>query len=336
MKKTLYMLVAVIAAFVSSCSNDDIPVKNATTFKINPETVIDAFADIEWSPGELSSFSSGSQLRCRVLIYNKENNLVAEDSIFSPDYTHVLTSNLLLEDGEYTAVFSSDVVEKDPFFEYWHLLGREKLQTTTFKDAGYIGRHAKMLGLTVKHLNVKGSGEIRVDLEPAGAFALVMYDEWNRYTNVKYYKLSSNKTCDELTLNDKGDPTYSVESADWLAWRLTRRTYDSKYSGGYEYVFLFPMKNVTLQFAAELDNDETYNFEGASGILNIEAGGAYFFLYDVTANVATWLDFTKKTRSTGSRWPSVTDTMKSNIYGGEGHSLRVKDYIQASNPLEIK
>lgn len=336
MRNRLYLLAVVIAVFMSSCSNDDIPVKKTTTFHINAETAISAFSNIEYTPGELSYMPSEGELRCRVLIYDKDNLLVAEDSVFSPDYSHVLTSNFFLEEGEYTAVFSSDLVKKDKTFENWQLIGREKLSTATFKDTGYIGGQTKILGLSVKHLTVKGAGEYHVDLEPAGALAFVYFADWNRYTNVEAFQLASNRTCDEMTLNDKGEPTFSVESADWLAWRLAYVPYDSNYEGMYCYVFLFPMKNVTLQFACDLDNGGNAVFEGASCNCNIEAAHAYSFVYDVMADEAEWWDYTNDTRSSGNKLPNAVGAVKTNIGDGEGNSLRVMDYSQASNPLEIK
>lgn len=300
MRKTLYLLTVLMAVLVSACTTEEIPIKHDITFKVNPRTVISPFDSIKQT---LFSFDFGSkeyQLRFRMLVYNSDNILVAEDSLFWSDYVFKHNFDVRLEDGEYTAVFSSDVVMKDKSLEYWHLLGTDRLSTLTFKDAGKIGVNRKILGLAVKHFSVGDVKEISVDLKPAGALLIVRYQNWNSYDNVDGFKLASNRFSDEMTLNDIGEPTYSIQSSERFAWSVSSVSYSkdtsSRYTGGYQYVFLFPMKNVTFQFAWTDNNTGTnYLFEGAKKLMNIQAGHAYDFSYDCETRKAEWLDVTDDT-----------------------------------------
>ena len=73
MKKYIYVLLAFMAIF-TSCSNDDITIRTATNFKINPSTVIAPFT-WEYESGDLESFNTDYRLRIRLLIYNSDGLL---------------------------------------------------------------------------------------------------------------------------------------------------------------------------------------------------------------------------------------------------------------------
>lgn len=298
MRKTLYLLTVLMAVLVSACTNEEIPIKHDVHFRVNPYTVISQFSGIELMEGALNTVGNDYQLRLRMLIYNSDNILVAQDSVFDSNYKMKHSFNVDLEEGEYTAVFSSDVVMKDKSLEFWHLLGTERLSTTTFKDAGLIGVYRKILGLAVKHFSVNGSLESNIDLESAGALVRVWYHNWNIFTNVEGYRLLSNRFSDEMTINDIGEPAYSIQASNSFQWRVSSVSYteeDSKRTNVFQYVFLLPMKNVTFQYAW-VDNAGTSNyFEGAKKIVTIQSGHAYDFLYNCETKNAVWLDVTDDT-----------------------------------------
>lgn len=313
---------------MSSCSNDDIPVNQSVTFKVNPSTVVSSYKEFE--PGELSSLPSGANLRMRILIYNEAGKLVAEDYAYMNDYTHIMTSSFNLPQGSYTAVACTDIVTDNKTFEYWDLSGKEILSTTTFTDKGYIGGALKILGLKVTHFSVdSNTKELNIDVKPAGALAIVWWKNWNRYSNVEAFRLYANRACDHMTLNAFGEPTYSVESSnDVSAWRIASMTYDSDYSGGYVYVFLFPVKNMTVQFGAELDDNYYALFENAEAVVDIELGREYYFTYDVTSEECEWLVLTDVDASSSDlNLEYYGNDQTSNGFENK-QSIKVIDFVQ--------
>lgn len=334
MKKYLAIFAVLCTVILSSCSNDDIPVAQTITFKVNPSTVVSSYR--EYAPGELSTLLSDYNLRIRLLIYNEAGKLVAEDETYMNDYTHIMTSSFNLEQGLYTAVSCTDVVSDNKTFEFWDLSGKESLSTATFTDNGYIGAQFKILGFNVTHFSVDNNAkELNVNVKPAVALALVMWENWNRYTNVEAFRLYANRSCDNMTLNASGEPTYSVESSNDVAnWRIAALEYDSQYNGGYVYVFLFPIKNMTMQFGAGLTDNTYALFDNAMALVDIELGKEYYFAYDVTSEECEWLVWTDVDTS------SSTSTLE--YYGNNttsngfecNQSIRVMDFVQPGNLSE--
>lgn len=328
MKKHLAILAVLFTVILSSCTNDDIPVSQAITFKVNPSTVVSSYQ--EFQPGELSSIPSGANLRMRLLIYNEAGNLVAEDETYMNDYTHIMTSSFNLEQGSYTAVACTDIVTDNKKFEYWDLSGKEKLSTTMFTDNGYIGGSLKILGIKVNHFSVDNElKEYHIDVKPAGALAFVWWKNWRRYNNVEAFRLYANRSCDNMTLNAYGEPTYSVESSNDVSdWRIASMTYDAEYAGGYVYVFLFPVKNMTVQFGASLKDNKYTLFKNAKEIVDIELGREYYFTYDVTSEECEWLVLTDvDARSSASKLEYYGNDTVSNGFENN-QSIRVVDFIQ--------
>ena len=109
MNKYLYLVIDLIASFFTSCSNDDITIGTAYTVNVNASTVISSFIAI--SDGEFEAFQdSKERLRIRVLIYNENGELVAQDAGIYTNYNVQLKSTNKLKAGKYTVIGISDVV----------------------------------------------------------------------------------------------------------------------------------------------------------------------------------------------------------------------------------
>ncbi len=102
MKKYLAIFAVLFTVTMSSCSNDDIPVDRAVTFKLNPATVVENLYEL--NAGDLTSIPSGATLNVGVYVYDDSGHLVAQDAQEFGAYTHILTSNLNLGKGTYTAI----------------------------------------------------------------------------------------------------------------------------------------------------------------------------------------------------------------------------------------
>lgn len=289
MKKYLAIFAVLFTVILSSCSNDDIPVSQAITFKVNPSTVVSSL--LEFTAGDLSSIDSDENLYVSLYIYNEAGKLVSTDVKTFKDYTHIMNSVQNIEAGEYTAVVSTQIID-DKGFKYWNITGTDNLSTFTVKDEGYIGGSAKILGLSAQKINVTSSTkEVSINVECAGAVALVQVMDWNRYSNVESFGLMANKSCDDVTFDYNGGLNYSIETKSDYSYWMTKWSYDSKYSGAYGYTFMFPYTNINMSFVAiTTSNSRNYLGEACTG--NIEKNHTYWFAYDVQEEETYWSDAT--------------------------------------------
>lgn len=297
-KKILGYSAAACALMLASCSNEDVPVSQAVSFRVNPNTVVSGFE--EYSGGELSVLADTYDLRVRLLIYNESGSLVSKSEELTNDYNHTVYMNANLEPGSYKVIALTDVVADENTFEYWSLADEEKLSTATVTDCGYIGGKYKLLGLRTLDIDItENQREVAVDVYPAGALAIVRFMNWNRYSDVSDFYLLSNRSCDDMRFDENGNPIYSVESSRDYDWILSSMEWDSNYSGGYSYVFMFPIDNMSLRFYAMSTADKLYGFGSAT--VNIEAGREYYFAWDVTNDTYDWQIFNTKSEPAGFR-----------------------------------
>lgn len=297
MKKYLAIFAVLFTVILSSCSNDDIPVSQSITFKINPSTVVNSL--VEFTAGDLSSIDSDQQLYVSLYVYNEAGNLVTSEIQKFSDYTHIMNSVQNIGEGDYTVVASTHIVN-DSGLKYWDFSGQDNLSTFTVKDEGYIGGSAKILGLTAQQVHVSASTkEVSMNVECAGAVALVQVMNWNRYSNVSDFGLMSNKSCDEVTFDYNGNLNYSIDSKSDYSYWMTKWEYDSEYNGAYGYTFMFPYTNINMAFVA-ITNSGSRNYIGEPCTGNIEKGHTYWFAYDVTDEETYWSDETGSVASYAS------------------------------------
>ena len=244
MKKYLAIFAVLFTVILSSCSNDDIPVDRSVTFKLNPATVVDNL--YEMYAGDLTSISSGATLNVDLYVYDESGKLVAQDNQVFNAYTHIMTSNLNLGNGAYTAVAISHVTSS---VDFWGVEGTENLNTLKITDNGYIGGKSKILGLTVEKVYVTdGENTFNIDINNAGAVACVAIINWNRYTNVKSFGLAGKQSCDYITTNNYGDVEYSLKSKSGYGFYKVKFDYNSNQTSAMTYFFTFPIKNAAMKF----------------------------------------------------------------------------------------
>ena len=294
MKKLFFLLAVIVTAIFSSCSNDDIEIQKPITFKINPETVINSYQ--EFSTGDLVVLPSTLKLRVRLLIYDEDGVLAASDTQKFKDYSHIMTSTLNLPEGKYTVVAMTDIVSDSNEDFAWALSGEEKLNTVKITKSEYIREQWEIMGLTTQNLYLNGNtDDVKIDVQPAGSLAIVYYKNWNYYNDVTHYALHCNRCPDHITLSNDGSVQYSIISDNYTKYRLSRVEWDSKYSGAYRYIFLFPVKGATFHFKCECTDGKTYTL-GDAQVIDIENGREYYFTIDVENDEAEWLVFNSNHR----------------------------------------
>lgn len=337
MKKYLAAFAVLFTVILSSCTNDDIPVGQTITFKVDPSTVISGYE--EFYAGDLTSLGDYYRLRIRLLVYNESGNLVASEESYSDDYTHIQTYSLALPAGKYTSVAVTDVVGKTQSFEYYTLSGEDKLTTTTFTHTGYMGEQRNILGLTTESLTIDNSAkDFSIKVRPAGALIVYYIKNWNKCSDfnvdISTYELWANQSNAALTLDSKGEPEYSVKSSSDYDWRWLSFDHTEEYSiyqNVYGYVFQFPMTNVKLQWIGKITDTSRYVTWGDSAVCSLEAGSEYYFEIDIETDTAQWLLLNSRSESgnleaagslDAAMAACVPDCMKSDVV-----TVRAIDYL---------
>lgn len=281
MKKIFVILTSVIAFVLSSCTNDDIPVSQATTFKIDPANVIQPFS-YEINPGDLEGVDSDNSLRVRLLVYNSEGVLVQSETQFLSSYASIMSTSVNLEKGDYTAVAITDVVEKDGeniTWACWELSDESSITTARITDLGYIGGRSKILGIGSQKFSVSdASEEISINPTPAGAVLCVMWRNIHTFSDVDMIVLETNRSSDYLVMNSNGGYEVAVENDNnnynWRMAMLEPSDYPSS-TNIYGYYFTFPINNISFRFRIDTSDSESVYTDAMP--FNINAESEYYF-----------------------------------------------------------
>ncbi len=321
MKKVLIALVALVG-MISSCTNDDITISKVTTFKVNPVTVVDRLYEIK--AGDLTALSSGSKLIVTLYIYDDKGGLVNKISNEYSAYTHMMTADIDLAPGNYTAVATSHVSSN---VDYWSFTGLDQLSTFKITDNGYIGGKSKILGLSIVKFSVGNSSEtFNINIENAGAVAVVLFNKWNKYNNVKIYSLMGKQACDYLSFDNQGAKDYSIKSDSKYKFYKVKAEYDSDLTSPYLYFFTFPIRNASFRFYAETTEDELVPM-GTEFVDDIKLGYSYRFDYDFENDEVSWYYWTPEEFTT-SRCAMVEKFNHYEkgliLYDNEGQSVSIQ------------
>lgn len=285
MKKILFILTSLIVLVLSSCSNDDIPVSQATTFKIDPANVIQPFS-YEINPGDLEGVDSDNALRVRLLVYNAKGVLVQSETQYLSSYASIMSTSVNLEKGDYSAVVITDVVEMDGdnvSWACWELSDENSITTAKITDLGYIGGKSKILGIGSQKFTVSEvSEEIAINPTPAGAVLCVMWRNIHTFSDVDMIVLETNRSSDYLVMNSNGGYDVAVENDNNnYSWRMAMLE-PSEYPNStniYGYYFTFPINNISFRFRIDTSDSESVYSDAMP--FNINVGSEYYFEIDL-------------------------------------------------------
>ena len=199
MKKYILMMLVVLAAGFTSCSNDDIPLEEKvtyktfeTTFVVDPSGVVEPYR-FESYPGHLTVVPSDAQLRIRILIYNSNGDLKDVLENKQSNYQSLWSAKKNLEAGTYMAFAISDVVNTNnpDVTEYWNLKDYDKISSAKLiKESYWLGYEKEILGISNFQFSVGSSNSTHsVNLKPAGAACYFSIYGLKKYTDVINYSL---------------------------------------------------------------------------------------------------------------------------------------------------
>ena len=274
-------MTGLIALVLSSCSNDDIPVGQSTTFKINPANVIRPFS-YEINPGDLEGIDSDHALRTRLLIYNSKGALTTEETQFLSSYASIMSTSVNLEKGDYTAVVITDVVKKDGnkiSWACWELSDENSITTAKITDLGYIGGKSKILGIGSKKIRIsEAAEEFSINPTPAGAVLCTMWRNIHTFSDVDMIVLETNRTSDYLVMNSDGGYNVAIgNDNNNFSWRMNYiepADYPSS-TNLYGYCFTLPTNNISFRYRIDTSSSESFYTDAM--LFNIKPGSEYYF-----------------------------------------------------------
>ena len=287
MKKYILSMVVAIVAILSSCSNDDITITTSYTFNVNASGVVKPF--IEATDGELEKFEDANdKVRIRLLIYNANGELVAQESNYYSNYNTQLKASKLLAAGNYTVIGISDVVVMSGNkvdIEFWKLSGESKLSEMKILDQNLIGLAGRILGIAKYSLTIgdNQSSSLDVDLQPAGAlvYSLVWKAGGWSYGGSKTteWHLWGNKSTEGLSFDAFGNyivmEEYDPETPGYIMGKIEAVEGDF-----HQFNYVLPMNNLYVHFVAITEGGyvDMADYSGREGTtLNIKAGEEYAF-----------------------------------------------------------
>lgn len=293
MKKHLYLIMALATILLASCKNEDITITREIKFTVNPYEVVDVFVNNQVNVGDLDELYTGQMLRVQVLVYDAEGQLANYDVQYLANYHSTMNTAFDLDDGNYTAIAITDVVEyngSSVTLEYWRHEGKDRLSTLKINHGGYLGYESKILG--IGHVNFKvqpGQNTIAVPVEPQGALMLNIVWGIHSFNDVTCYDLMTNRSFNRFEFEDDGSCKLYYDDVNYITYlyRFAPANYSSY--GGYGYQFV-PAVNTGFRCDAETTSGNLQDITGGAKTKNIALGGMYqfeLFLPDLTFTISS-------------------------------------------------
>lgn len=274
MKKIILAFIA-LSGILASCSKEDITISSPTTFKINAQTVIDKV--YEMNSGDLIALRDGNKLNVTLYVFDESGVCVSKVSEQFDSYSHIMSADVYLPSGNYTAVATTHVSSS---VEFWEFENTENLSTFKIKDLDRVGGGSKILGISVEDF-YKGNDSQTINLNPeiVGAIAIVEVLEWKycKYADVAGFYLLGKQSDDYITFDTYGKYDTSTSTKKEFSYIKDIVKYNPSISGTYSYFFTFPIKGASFQFAF-YDTKDRYARFGPEFTGDINAGETEEFI----------------------------------------------------------
>ncbi len=303
MKKLLNIctiLLSLCLLSASTCSNDDIPIedvvgKHDVTFKINPQTIIDAYrysTHLEYILGEYNLYDApGYNLRIKLLIYDKEGLLVTSSEQRLSSYRETISFTINLSEGDYHALAICDLIDQSSQKEYWTYKNEDKLSTLELdgSKSKNLGSAGRIVGFKSKNFTLKSLAESFVcDLEPMGALIYsqftnihtniqqYLYDKYKQNINVDYIILYTKNYPSSIRFNSIGGYDISFDNEDGHVYPLTAFYPDEESKDSFsDIMVVFPTPYMSFGVGAVDDNNYYWTIGEENTIYEIAPGDEF-------------------------------------------------------------
>lgn len=292
--KKIYSVLAVIVCMtlsLVSCSNDDIPMEQKTTFTVKTSTVVEKFLAYEEEVGDLETLDSDLRIRTQLFIYDKETGkLVAEKTENLKNYTEVLKAEFMLPSGSYFCLAVTSVIDIRENIEYWEIEDTENMNSIKIIDGGYIGGTSMILGIGRGTFEVENGKSLAWNVSPSpyGSLLFVLYNNIHTFSDVDQYHLLSNRIGSNVYLQGTS-PKVSISDGGYYLSKISPSNFE-EYNTVYDYNFLLPINNYQFEFEARVGNEDISL--GKSQTFNVESGDVYVAYLELNneGNISCYFD----------------------------------------------
>lgn len=291
MKKYMIICVALVALLFASCKNEDIFISREVTFNLNPYTIVKDFAKHEVNSGDLTEFGYAQnpnyfKLRTYLLVYDDNGYLVASETSDLENFTRSMNVNVGLDDGTYTVVAISHIINVKDNILYWIISGTERLNDLKLtNNDDYYDYWIKLLGATCSKINVcSGHTTYNVDIMPAGALVVNYLRYIHYFEDMIFYQPYSNKEPNTVSFNNDGSLNSTYDESTSLSYAIAAGFAPSDYTAinVYWYYFFSPMDMTNYQWLGLSDEGDVYSL-GNIQSADIKAGKMFLSTLDLLA-----------------------------------------------------
>lgn len=166
---------AVLAGFITSCSNEDIDIIHSGGLTVNVSTQ-NAFDELGVTqPLKEKFLSEGYSVGVYNYLYDNNGSLVASDSTYSRTLDMVSCKFDRVPKGSYTLITLEMIVNPDDKYKSssWTIVGQEDLKTIEIKAKKSEIYWYGVIGLTTRDINIDGGDGQNVSAQPKGIGSIV-------------------------------------------------------------------------------------------------------------------------------------------------------------------
>ncbi len=236
-------------------------------------SLIDPYSDQALFPD--GAVGNRYQVRTNFLIYNNQNELVDQFTVFRSTFNESANYTLELPNGSYTAVAVTDV-SYDNVDNVWKIVDQNNINTLRITFANqYVADKEGIVAARRQSFQV-ADNQATLNLTPAhlGACYVLYFYNFN-YTAYQYLYYKFDIDPDDYQL------TTQAYSRKLTMYRYSELDFEKKYSGYYVYAYLLPKSNLVLQYVT-MDVNKNYITAMKSATFSVGVNQHRQFSVDVT------------------------------------------------------
>lgn len=247
MKNIIFSFCLICGITLISCNNEDIPILDSTTIQVNPSTIMETFT-YQVNPGDLDGVDGTSQLRIRLLIYDKDGLLFLTDTKTIKNYLSTVKFIVDLREKEsFTAILISDVIDSNPnnIAEYWGIKDEQSINTLKVVYQGSDNNYGDQEILGISSATVTSGKNVNVNMEAAGALICSYVKNIHAYSNIDYIHSIGNRGNGNYNFSETGK-TSSNPDLTANPSLIEIEIPNNKYDNIYAYKFIMPQDNYEI------------------------------------------------------------------------------------------
>ena len=223
----------------------------------------------------MGAVSNQYQVRTNILVYNNQDVLVGEFTVYRSSFNESASYTLELPNGQYTAVAVTDISYNNAD-NVWKIADQNNLNSLRITFANqYVADKEGIVAARSQEF-VVADNSTSVNLAPVhlGASYVLYFNNFN-FAAHQYLYFSLNIDPDDYLLVSQ---SYSRKLT---MYRFSELDFEKKYSGYYVYAYLLPKSNLVLQYVS-MDVNKNYITAMKSTMFSVVANQHRMVTVDVT------------------------------------------------------